>query len=207
MPSLTALPKPPLPRDREALAKPLLQRMLDALTQLVQEAPLTVLQQASAAPTGAGSAASLLSHLPEASPMLAAVDPEAAAIARAAEVKRSLLGFIPMYSTQEVAVILGFTAEAVRKRRLAGKLLAVPYAEDWRFPVWQFASAPADARDTLRGLERVLAAMPMQNPWARLELLTAPIDRDDSKSIVDLLKAGAVDEAVEIVAHYGEQGA
>jgi hypothetical protein len=49
--------------------------------------------------------------------------------------------------------------------------------------------------------------MPMQNPWARLELLTAPIDRDDSKSIVDLLKAGAVDKAVEIVARYGEQGA
>jgi hypothetical protein len=207
MPSLSTLPAPHLPRERDAVAKPLLERMLEALTRLVNEAPLDVLQQASAAPTGAGSAASLLSHLPEASLRLAAVDPEAAAIARGAERKRSLLESVATYSTQEVADLLRLTSEAIRKRRLTGKLLAVPYATDWRFPSWQFASAPGDAGATLPGLERVLAALPMQNPWVRLELLIAPLDREDSRSVVDLLEAGAIAEAVDVVGHYGEQGA
>jgi hypothetical protein len=207
MPRLTALPAPQRSRERDSVAKPLLERMLDALTQLVNEAPLDVLQQASAAATGAGSAASLLSHLPEASVRLAAVDPEAAAVARGAERKRSLLESVATYSTQEVADLLGLTSEAIRKRRLTGKLLAVLYATDWRFPSWQFARAPGDAGTTLPGLERVLAALPTQNPWVRLELLIAPLDRDDSRSIVDLLEAGAIEEAVDVVAHYGEQGA
>jgi hypothetical protein len=207
MPKLAILPNPQLPRERDAVAKPLLQRMLEAMEQLVRNAPLEVLQRASAAPTGFGSAASLLSHLPEASIKLAAADPEAAAVARAAAVKRSLLESVATYSTQEAADVLGITAEAVRKRRIASKLLAVPYAEDWRFPAWQFASAESDSRSTLTGLERVLAAMPVQNPWVRLELLIAPTDREGSRSVVELLKAGAVDEAVEIVGHYGEHGA
>jgi len=199
--------RPPLPREKDAVAKPLLQRMVDTLTRLVQDAPLDVLQAAAAAPTGAGSAASLLARLPEASVKLAAVDPEAAAVARAAQVKRSLLESIPTYSTQEVANIFGLTPEAIRKRRLAGKLLAVPYLEDWRFPAWQFASTATSASDSLPGLDRVLAALPTRNPWISLELLVAPIERDDARNVIDLLQAGAVDEAVEIVAHYGEQGA
>jgi hypothetical protein len=207
MPHPVGLPLPKLPREKDAVAKPLLERIVYTLTRLVHEAPLDVLQAAAAAPSGAGSAASLLAHLPEASLNLAAVDPEAAAVARASQMKRALLESVPTHSTQEVADILGLSTEAVRKRRLTGKLLAVPYAEDWRFPAWQFASAGVDARGTLPGLDRVLAALPVRNPWVGLELLIAPLDPNDSRNVVDLLKAGAVDEAVEIIAHYGEQGA
>jgi hypothetical protein len=190
------------------VAAPLLARMVSALSELVAEAPMEVLQRAAEAPSGAGSAASLVAHLSVASPRLAAADPEAAAVARAAELKQSLLESVPTYSTAEVATLLGISAEAVRKRRLAGKLLAVPLASDWRFPAWQLASASSASRHgTIPGLERVLAALPMQNPWARLDLLTAPLDGNGARNIVGLLETGAVDEAVGIVVAYGDHGA
>ncbi len=190
------------------MAVPLLARMVSALSELVAEAPMEVLRLAAEAPSGAGSAASLVAHLSVASPRLAAADPEAAAVARAAEFKQSILESVPTYSTAEVASLLGISAEAIRKRRLAGKLLAVPVASDWRFPAWQLASPSSSSRHgTIPGLERVLAALPMQNPWARLDLLTAPLDGNDSQSVVGLLTAGAIDEAVGIVKSYGEHGA
>jgi hypothetical protein len=200
--------RPKLTREKQAVATPLLARMVSALSELVAEAPMEVLQRAAEAPSGAGSAASLVAHLSLASPRLAAADPEAAAVARAAEFKQSLLTSVPTYSTAEVATLLGISAEAVRKRRLAGKLLAVPLASDWRFPAWQFASPSSSSRHgTIPGLERVLAALPMQNPWAQLDLLTAPLDRHGAQSIVGLLESGAADEAAGVVAAYGDHGA
>jgi|GEM_PF-1468214 hypothetical protein len=197
-----------LTREKQALATPLLKRMVSALSELVAEAPLAVLQRAAEAPSGAGSAASLVAHLSVASPRLAAADPEAAAVARAAEFKQSVLDSMPTFSTAEVATLLGISAEAVRKRRVAGKLLAVPQASDWRFPAWQFPSPSSSSRHgTIPGLERLLAALPMQNPWAQLDLLTAPLDGYGARSIVGLLEAGAADEAVAMVAAYGDHGA
>jgi hypothetical protein len=197
-----------LTREKRAVAVPLLARMVSALSELVAEAPMEVLQLAAEAPSGAGSAASLVAHLSVASPRLAAADPEAAAVARAAEFKQSILESVPTYSTAEVASLLGISTEAVRKRRLAGKLLAVPLASDWRYPAWQLASPSSSSRHgTIPGLERVLAALPMQNPWARLDLLTVPLDGNGSQSVVGLLEAGAIDEAVGIVQSYGEHGA
>jgi hypothetical protein len=197
-----------LSRQKQAVAGPLLARIVNALSDLVAEAPIEVLQRAAEAPSGAGSAASLVAHLSLASPRLAAADPEAAAVARAAGLKQSLLESVPTYSTAEVATLLGISAEAVRKRRLADKLLAVPVASDWRFPAWQFASPSSSSRHgTIPGLERVLAALPMQNPWARLDLLTAPLGGNEARNIVGLLESGAVDEAAAIVAAYGDHGA
>ena len=192
---------PPMPREREAVAEPLLARTIEALRRLLASAPLDVLQAASAAPTGAGSLATLVSHLPEISPALAEADPEAAAVARAAEVKRSLFARTPTHGTPEVARLLGLTPEGVRKRRLAGRLLALEHAGDWRFPAWQFTPT-----GVLEGLEPALAAIPVANPWVRLELLTAPLADHGNRSALDLLRAGAVDDAVAALATYGEAG-
>lgn len=75
-------------RERAAVTEPLADRMLDALRGLLAGAPLDVLKAAAAARTGAGSLATLVSHLPEADPALANADPEAAAVARATGEKR-----------------------------------------------------------------------------------------------------------------------
>ncbi len=224
-----SLPLPTLPREKEAVARPLLERLLQAMTQLVTEAPLAILQQAAAAPTGAGSMATLISHLSDASPRLASADPEAAAVARAAAIKRSLLESTPTYSTDEVAELLDMSAEGVRKRRLAHKLVAVPHANDWRFPAWQFAQptskpsrqgrrapvrrstnhavSPTTPSGTVAGLERVLAALPVESAWVRLEILTTPLPEYRDQSVVDLLRAGDVETALHVVSTYGEQGA
>ncbi|MGI9090523.1 MAG: hypothetical protein ACR2GG_05385 [Gemmatimonadaceae bacterium] len=195
-------------REREALMLPLMERMTQAFTTLLADATLEVLQRASAAPTGAGSVAELMSNLPEASPRLAATDPEAAAVARAATVKRDLLESIPSYSTNEVAAILSMSAEGVRKRRTLKKLLAVPYAGDWRFPAWQFVNAGCgEGGSTLPGLEAVLAALPIQNPWIRLDLMMAQDPGSGGLSAADLLRSGSSDLALDIVAGYGEHGA
>ena len=209
MPRPTPRPTiPSLSREKRAVAAPLLARMLAALSELVAEAPLEVLQQAAAAPSGAGSAASLVAHLSIASPRLAAADPEAGAVARAAEIKQSMLESIATYSTAEVADILGVSSEAVRKRRIAGKLLAVPLASDWRFPAWQFASPTSSSRHgTIPGLERALLALPMRNPWVKLDLLMAPLDGYETKNLIALLQSGAVDDAIRIVETYGDHGA
>lgn len=197
-----ALQLPRTTREREAVVEPLLVRVAEAIQRLLAEAPLDVLKAAAAAPTGAGSLAALVSHLPEASPALAAADPEAAAVARAAEIKAQLVKETPTYSTAEVASLLGVSAEAIRKQRVAGKLLAFEYASDWRFPGWQFTpSGP------LPGLRRVLEAMPVENPWVRLELVTAPLPEHGGQSVADLLRSGDVDTAVAVVAAYGEHGA
>lgn len=202
---------PALSRERAALTVPLMARVAQAVQMLLADAPLEMLQRASAAPTGAGSVAELVSHLPEASPRLAAADPEAAAIARAAVTKRDLLESIPSYSTNEVATILSMSGEGVRKRRLSGKLLAVPYGTDWRFPAWQFVDAADAGSGTggviIPGLEIVLAALPVRNPWVRLEIMTACGSDDGDRSVADLLRSGAVDLAIEIVSTYGEHGA
>ena len=202
-----AVDLPGMSRERAAVAAPLMARVMEAVQQLFAEAPLDVLQRASAAPTGAGSLASLVSDLPEASPRLAAADPEASAVARASDVKRQLLESTPTYSTAEVATILGMSTEGVRKRRLADRLLAVPLGSDWRFPAWQFAPSGQPGDSTVTGLERVLAAIPVGNPWVRLELLSAPAEELEGRSVVDLLRAGDVTGALDVVSRYGEHGA
>ena len=184
------MPRAKLSPQRQAVAVPLLARIVSALSDLIAEAPMEVLQRAAEAPSGAGSAASLVAHMSIASPRLAAADPEAAAVARAVEFKQSVLESVSTYSTAEVAALLGISGEAVRKRRLAGKLLAVPVASDWRFPTWQLASSSSSSsQGTVPGLERVLAARPMQNQWAQCARLAAPLEGYGRKSIVGLLEA------------------
>lgn len=137
-----------------------------------------------------------------------ATDPEAAAVARSAAIKRNLLESIPSYSTDEVAAILSISAEGVRKRRTSRKLLTVPYAGDWRFPARRFVDERSGGGgSTLPGLERVLAAIPVDNPWIRLELVVAPDPGNSGHGAADLLRMGSVDRAVEIVAGSGEHGA
>lgn len=215
---------PALSRERSAIAKPLLERVTRAMAELVAEAPLDALQRASAAATGAGSIAELISRLPSTSPRLAAADPEAAAVARAAVMKREILESIATFSTGEVAGILGITAEGVRKRRLAGKVLALPLGSDFRYPAWQFVTAKpetpvvtgggdvarsiASGGAMLPGLDEVLAAMPVESPWVRYDLLTAVFpDDEEGRSVLGLIRAGKVERARAVVAAYGEQAA
>lgn len=133
---------------------------------------------------------------------------EARAETRASQFKRSLVESVPMHSTAEVATLLGISGAAVRKRQITGKLLAVRPTYRWRFPAWQLVSRVSSRHKvTIPGLERVLAAFPMTNPWVQLSLLMAPLDRQEGRNIAELLGTGALDAAVDIIGSYGSHGA
>lgn len=193
-------------RERAAVLEPLVRRMRDALDALVANAPLDLLRDASAAQTGAGSIAVVVSRLTEANPALAGADPEAAAVARAAAMKQRLLESIPTLTTAEVAQRLHITEAAVRKARKEGRLLAVEFDGQQRYPAFQLS--PDGIRPEMRALLAAFGEVPITSDWIRLDFLTAPnAAEDDGRSIAELLRDGEVDEAVAAIRRYAETGA
>lgn len=197
---------PGLTREREAVTEPLAERMLDAMRSLLASAPLEVLKAAAAAQTGAGSLATLVSHLAEANPTLAAADPDAAAIARAAGEKGKLLESVPTISAAMAAQLLGMTTEGVRKKRVRHQLLAFEHGGEWRFPTFQFEPA-GSVRRGVREVLTALAEIPIVGVWAQLDFLMARDAADDGSSVSGLIATGRVDEALAVVHGYGEGGA
>jgi hypothetical protein len=186
-----------------AVLEPLRQRMHEAIDALADRAPLELLRIASAAQTGAGSIAAMLSALPEANPALAGVDPLAPAVARMAEVKRRLLETVPMLTTAEVAHRLRITEAGVRKARADGRLLAVDF-DGQRYPAFQLS---ADGiLPGVRGVMAALDAVPMDSDWVRLSFFTVPDAHEDGRSVAELLRDGDIQSALDVARHYGEMG-
>lgn len=199
-------PKPSKPahtRERAAVLEPLRERMHAAVDALADQAPLELLRIASAAQTGAGSLAAMLSRLPEANPALAGADPEAAAVARGVEMKRRLIETIPTLSTSEVAARLRITEAGVRKARADGRLLAVDF-DGQRYPAFQLSED--GIRPEIREVLSAFAAVPIQSDWVRLDFLTAPSAHTDGRSIVDLIRDDELPAALSVIRHYGEMG-
>jgi hypothetical protein len=57
------------------------------------------------------------------------------------------------------------------------------------------------------GLEEVLRAFHVKNPWTQLSVLLASTPALGGKTILEVLRAGEIDTAVDIVASVGEQAA
>ena len=208
-PRRVSRPTPPVPartRERAAVVDPLRARMYAAVDAMTDRAPLSVLQKASAAQTGAGSLAVLVGELPEADPVLATADPEAAAVARMAEVKRRLMADVPTWTAAEVAAHLRVTQAAVRKARHQGRVLAVDYAGQARYPAFQFT---ADGiRPEMRSVLAAFDAVPIRSDWVRLDFLTAPDAAEEGgRSAAELLRDGDVGQVLDVISGYGEQGA
>jgi hypothetical protein len=73
-------------------------------------------------------------------------------------------------SLHQVATALGITRQAVDKRRTRRALLAVPTGSgEFLYPACQFT-----AQGVIPGLEAVLLAFRIQNPWTQLSFLLAP---------------------------------
>ncbi|HEX5832141.1 MAG TPA: hypothetical protein VFY16_14255 [Gemmatimonadaceae bacterium] len=192
-------------RERAAVAEPLAARMAETMRRLLANAPLELLKSAAAAPTGAGSLATLVGHLPEADPTLADADPEAAALARAADEKRRLIETVPTLTAAEVARRLNITPSAVRKARGERRMLAVELGAEQRYPLFQFAES--QVRPGVREVLAALDAAPVRSPWAQLDLLTAPDAVPDGRSVAELLRDGDIDAALAAIHAYGEGGA
>ncbi len=106
-------------------------------------------------------------------------------------------------TVDQVAHFLGVGGEAVRKAIRSGSLIAFPGAKGYALPAVQFE----EGRE-LKGLRRVLRAMPIESPWMRLDWLLSPEPRLGGRVPTDLLRAGKdIDQAEQAAELVGEQGA
>jgi hypothetical protein len=196
--------KHPADSARQALAQAFLKRSVKMLERVSSSASSEALQSALSSPTDVGGVASLLSDLAPLDVDLSVVDPFMAAMARGAAIKRELLtsGGGGLTSSQ-VAGALGITRQAVDKRRTRHALLAVPNGSgEYVYPACQFTPD-----GVIPGLEEVLRAFQIKNPWTQLSVLLASAPSLRGKTILEVLKAGEIERAVDIVVSFGEQAA
>jgi hypothetical protein len=96
-------------------------------------------------------------------------------------------------STPDVGILLGITAQGVRKRLERKELLAIKHVGDYRFPHWQF-DANCD-NGVVRGLSTVLKVMTI-DPISIAAWLTHRQPSLNDRTPMDALKAGDVDAVV-----------
>jgi len=189
---------------RQALAQAFLKRSVRMLERVSSTASSEALESALSSPTDVGGLASLLSDLAPLGVDLSAADPFVEAMARGAAIKRDLLtsGGGGLTSSQ-VASALSITRQAVDKRRGRRALLAVPNGSgEYVYPACQFTSD-----GVVPGLEEVLRAFRIQNPWTQLSVLLAPAPALGGKTILDALKSGDAERAITLARSFGEQAA
>jgi len=192
-----------VPADN-ALAQTFLKRSVRMLERISTAASSEALEAALASPTDMGGVVSLLSDLAPLGVDLSAVDPFVEAMARGAALKRELLTVAGGALTSgQVASVLGITRQAVDKRRSRHALLAVPNGSgEYLYPACQFTSD-----GVIPGLEGVLQAFQIRSPWTQLSALTASAPALGGKSIVEALKSGYAEKAIDLAASFGEQAA
>jgi hypothetical protein len=199
-----ALPKSSEVRSigRRSLARTFLKRSVKMLERVSSAASPEALKAALSAPSDIGGVASLLSDMAPLGLDLSSVDPLAEAMARGTAVKRQLLkragGGL---ASSQVASALGITRQAVDKRRCRRALLAVPNGSgEYLYPACQFTP-----EGVIPGLEKVLHAFQIENPWTKLSALLAPAPALGQKSVLDVLRAGHATKAIAAIASFGEQ--
>lgn len=103
-----------------------------------------------------------------------------------------------------VAQLLGVSREAVNKRRISGKLIALSTSKrGYLYPGWQFID-----RDILPGLSGVLAVLDEEDPWMQASFMLSPNTwLEGEASPLDLLRQRRLEEVMTAARAYGEQGA
>ena len=101
----------------------------------------------------------------------------------------------------QVAKLLGISRQAVSQRRMAGKLLAVPIAGGFTYPIWQFHDGkPID------GMEYVFAALDDIDPWMQMAFFLNKNGALGNHRPLDVLLRGDTDKVVRAAHTHLEQG-
>jgi len=103
-----------------------------------------------------------------------------------------------VYTTQQVAELLGISPSAVRKRLERGRLLAIPFGEGSNFPVWQF-----DETGVLEHFAEIMAMLDTASSAGKARFFLA-YDEDLQQTPIDALKAKDA-EQLEIVRILAQQ--
>lgn len=173
----------------------LITRLEGVLERIVSAVPGASIRNALVAPTQISAIATLLEAWIQEHPEVSDLDPDAHNRIRLARARHDLLTRAQgTYSTTEAAEHLGISPEAVRKRLQRGRLLSFRNVSgEHRLPIAQFAGDHPGG--TLAGLESVLDAMHVEDPWMRLQLF---LDED----VLGALQEGRVADAVRAVRNY-----
>lgn len=197
------LPRHQADGARRALERAALLRVVRVLAGAIADAPTEALEGTASSASDLGAIAEFLLEM---SPSLEALDtdPLATALLTGALAKRELHRAAGgMASVQDVATMLGISRQAVDKRRRADSLLAVPSpSKDWWYPRAQFSARG----EPLAGLDRVLRAFRVTDPWMRLDALLARDPALGERSALEALARGEVDAVIRAVASFGDQG-
>jgi hypothetical protein len=186
--------------NRDNIKEAFLKRSYQALQRLTENVPSEELVEALAAPTDIGGIARLLSDIGALQPEYTALDPWAEFLAKGVIVKQELLRQAGgAYTTGQVAEMLGISRQAVQQRARRGTLLALTGGTTERYyPAIQFGE-----NGTVEGLEEVLAAFTITDPWTRLSVLLDTDDLLGGKRVIDALRVGRQEEVLRVVRSFG----
>ncbi|HEX2201944.1 MAG TPA: hypothetical protein VHG91_01545 [Longimicrobium sp.] len=190
--------------DRERLQRALYRRMQRHIRATLERLSVAELIQAVEAETPAETVAQVLSSAPEVG--VQAEGSWASAVMRGAVQKQRMLELAGgVFTSGEVARMLGLSLPGVKQRMRRRQLLAVPLGSgEWGFPVRQF-----DAGGGVRaGLADVLAAWGDESPWVVLSVLVGPDPVSGEGIALERLGDPATREALAALGRsYGSQAA
>lgn len=189
--------------QRNGERKIFLNRVIDAAIEMTETLPAKAIERAASANSNL---LVLLTALrsPEMLRDLERHEPLASPYLRGLQVQQDLIkragGLI---SSDEAAGILRITRQAIDKRRIAGKLIAIPQGQrGFGYPVCQFNS-----RGLMPGLEQLLRALSHADPWMQLSFLLSPNSTLGNRSPREVLEEGRIDSVISAAASFGEHGA
>jgi len=106
------------------------------------------------------------------------------------------------YTLDQVRELLRVTRQAIEKKVREQAILAVPGPSgERRYPVAQFTGD-----GVMSGLKPVLAALPSESTWFRLNFLVTPLAQLDGQTPIEALGAGKTEAVVEAAQSIGVQG-
>ncbi len=178
------------------------ERAIDAVIELTNTLPSRAIEKTAAAGTNLLVLLKALQS-PEMLPELERHEPLASPYLKGLQAQQELLkqagGLMP---AEEAGSVLGLTRQAIDKRRLAGKLIAIPQGQrGFGYPACQFTS-----RGSVPGLDRMLLALGRSDAWMQLIFLLSPNSVLGNRSPLELLSEGQVSVVTSAASVFGEQG-
>lgn len=211
--SLEEMPRPVSPKVIDAVGRVLhasadplraafLTRSLNALASVAPRLSPDALSDAVGSRTDFGVLLEALEE-PDALAALEEDDPFAEARLRDLDVRDAILQSEGgVLTVEQAARHLSITRQAVDKRRRSGQLLAVPIARHrYAYPAWQFTPS-----GTLPGLEDVLAAFSVDDPWTQAAFFLGANTTLNGERPLDVLRRGEVSAVRRAAWALGEQG-
>lgn len=187
---------------RGALRAAFLARALTALSDVVGVLDDDALSRAA----GAASDRAVLLHALEPASTAAPApddDPLFAARLRGIKARDQILGAKGgTLTVGRVAEHLGISRQAVDKRRRSGKLIGLDIGRHGHaYPAWQL-----EDRGVVRGLDAVLGAMLVRDPWLQAAFFLSGDPRLHGDTPLERLRRGDVDAVVMAARGYGQHG-